>query len=390
MKKILFVNDERQMGGVCVLLEDYLNNIDFKGNKVDVLVLHNNGERLKNIPKEINIIYGDKYFDVVDLPFKSLLKKRQIIKAMKKAFMSFMIKTGLIEKYIHLARKKLNICDYDIEVAFKDGFCTLFTAFGNSKKKINWVHSDYMVKRFTVDKYKTTFMKCFEKFDVIVALSEDIKKSFVTKYGHAHLITIVNNYLNDKRIIGMSNETVELDLDKSKLNLVCVGRLCYQKAFDRLLDALNMLNKEKLTSKLHIDIIGDGEDKTYLTNKIEEYNLENVISLLGKKDNPYAYMKKYDSVLLTSRAEAYCLVMVEALILKKPVLTTNVASAYEILSDEKYGVITENSLDGIYNMLKNVILNKDIIHEKTQSLLQYDYSVKNTTIIKQVQDLLEV
>ena len=76
MKKILFVNDERQMGGVCILLEDYLNNIDFKDSKVDLLVLHNNGERLKNIPQDVNIIYGDKYFDVVDLPFKSLLKKR--------------------------------------------------------------------------------------------------------------------------------------------------------------------------------------------------------------------------------------------------------------------------------------------------------------------------
>ena len=231
MKKILFVNDERQMGGVCILLEDYLNNIDFKDSKVDLLVLHNNGERLKNIPKEVNIIYGDKYFDVVDLPFKSLLKNGKIIKAMKKAFMSFMIKTGLIEKYIQYARKKLIILNYDVEIAFKDGFCTLFTAFGDSKKKINWVHSDYMVKRFTVDKYKKTFMKCFEKFDTIVALSEDIKKSFVTKYGHEHLISVVNNYLNDKRIIDMSNEIAELDLDKSKLNLVCVRKTLLSKIF---------------------------------------------------------------------------------------------------------------------------------------------------------------
>lgn len=168
------------------------------------------------------------------------------------------------------------------------------------------------------------------------------------------------------------------------------GRLCYQKSFDRLLDALNMLNKENLTSKLHIDIIGGGEDYLNLKSKIEEYNLKECVTLLGKKDNPYAYMKKYDSVLLTSRAEAYCLVMVEALILKKPVLTTKVASAYEILCNEKYGIITENSTDGIYNMLKDVILNKDIIQEKSQNLLQYDYSVKNATIIKQVQDLLEV
>ena len=168
------------------------------------------------------------------------------------------------------------------------------------------------------------------------------------------------------------------------------GRLCYQKSFDRLLDALNMLKKENLTSKLHIDIIGGGEDYSNLKSKIEEYDLKDTVTLLGKKDNPYAYMKKYDSVLLTSRAEAYCLVMVEALILKKPVLTTKVASAYEILCNEKYGIITENSTDGIYNMLKEAILNKDIIQEKSQNLLQYDYSAKNATIIKQVQDLLEV
>lgn len=393
MKKILFVTDERKMGGVSVLLEDYLNNIDFKNNQVDVLVLHNAGDRLVNIPKNVNVIYGQDYFDIVDLHFKQLVNEKKYFKALKKLWFSFMIKTGLIKNYIQKVRLKLNISNYDVEVAFKDGFCTLFTAFGNSKKKINWVHSDYMVKGFTVDKYRNIFIKSFSKFDAIVALSQDIRKSFVTKYGHEDKLVIINNFLDDIRIKEMSEKDIDdvIKLDKTKINLVCVGRLCYQKSFDRLLDALNILKQENdLLENIHIDIIGDGEDKASLELKIKEFELENYVRLLGKKNNPYAYMKHYDAILLTSRAEAYCLVMVEALILKKPVITTEVASSHEILCDGKYGLITDNCADGIYKILKEVIQNKTILEEKKQNLLSYDYSEKNASIIKQVEALLEV
>lgn len=53
------------------------------------------------------------------------------------------MKTGLIHHFIKKERKKIIKKQYDVEVAFKEGFCTIFVTDGDSKKKINWIHVDY-------------------------------------------------------------------------------------------------------------------------------------------------------------------------------------------------------------------------------------------------------
>ena len=58
MKNILFVVDEKKMGGVSVLLTDILKNINLKKYNIDVMVLHNNGDYLDDLPKSVNIIFS--------------------------------------------------------------------------------------------------------------------------------------------------------------------------------------------------------------------------------------------------------------------------------------------------------------------------------------------
>lgn len=73
-RNVLFVVDEKRMGGVSVLLEDILNMINIKNYSIDVLVLHNNGSMLNNLPKDVNIIYGTSYFEAIDYTLKEVLK----------------------------------------------------------------------------------------------------------------------------------------------------------------------------------------------------------------------------------------------------------------------------------------------------------------------------
>ena len=100
MKKILFVVDERKLGGVSILLENILNNLDISKYAIDILVLHNNGDRLENLDKNINIIYGPKEFNVIDQDLKSLLRKLKLGLAIKKVCMSYRLKTGKIANFI--------------------------------------------------------------------------------------------------------------------------------------------------------------------------------------------------------------------------------------------------------------------------------------------------
>lgn len=106
MKNLLIVVDEKQMGGVSILLEDMINLGVFKNFNTDILVLHNNGDRFKNIEDKVNIIYGTKYFKTVDLPIKEVLKTKKINLIFSKIRLVFGMKTGLIKWAIKRERKK--------------------------------------------------------------------------------------------------------------------------------------------------------------------------------------------------------------------------------------------------------------------------------------------
>ena len=126
MKKILFVVDDKKMGGVSILLEDILNSLNLSKFNVDLLILNNDGEMLNNIPAKVNIIYGDSFFSPINYSLSYAINERNIKKIFKKILLVFYMKTSLINHIIKLKRKKLLKKNYDVEIAFKDGFCGLF------------------------------------------------------------------------------------------------------------------------------------------------------------------------------------------------------------------------------------------------------------------------
>lgn len=75
-KNILFVVDERKMGGVSVLFEDMMTLLDITNYNIDLLILHNNGDSLQNLPESINVIYGTPYFEAIDYTMKDVIKKK--------------------------------------------------------------------------------------------------------------------------------------------------------------------------------------------------------------------------------------------------------------------------------------------------------------------------
>ena len=344
-KNILFVVDERQLGGVSILLNDILHNINIKKYNIDVAILHNNGEHLNNLPKTVNIIYGTPFFKAIDLTIKEALKTRNIKTIFSKIRIVFMMKTGFITKKIIKERKKMFKKTYDVEIAFKDGFCAIFTAYGNSRKKYHWLQIDYSMYDCNA-KYQKLFKKVFPKFDKIIAISNSVLKNFKEKY-QANKTDVIFNIIDTKKIINSSMaETIEYN--KKHLNLITVGRIHNSKGYDRLIDIMHKLDEENKLKDVTLRIIGDGPDYELMKNKIDAYHLEEKIILLGKKNNPYPYVKASDCYILSSRHESFGLVVLEALILKVPVLATEVASIKEIM-DENYGFIVKNNDEELYN-----------------------------------------
>ena len=138
-KRILIVNDEMVVGGVARVLNNLLTTlVKTTDYEIDLLVLHKHGEMLKGVPKE-----------VIDLPLGQLIKSKNLALIARKLYLVFLMKAGMIGNKIKRERKKMKLDSYDVEIAFKEGFCTIFVANGNSKKKVNWVHLDYKVQNFS-------------------------------------------------------------------------------------------------------------------------------------------------------------------------------------------------------------------------------------------------
>ena len=393
MKKILFVVDERKLGGVSILLENILNNLDIINLDIDILVLHNNGNRLENIDKKVNIIYGNREFEVVDQDLKSLLKKLKFSLAIRKICMSYRLKTGKIAKFIKSQRNKLGLKEYDIEIAFKAGFCSAFVAYGNAKKKINWIHEDYATYNRT-KRYENTFKEIFSKFEKHIAVSEDAKKSFCNIYGNESNTFVIENYIDTKDILKKSQDAIDekqITIDKSKLNIVTLGRFCREKGFERIINSVYRLKQEIDISKLHAYIIGYGIYGENLKKDIIRLNLQDNISIIETdriKFSPYSLMKQCDIFVLSSLSESFGMVRVEALTLGLPVLTTDVAYTKELIED-KYGIVVENSHKGLYEGMKQVITQRNLLEKLKQQVKDYSYEKKNTEILDKINSLLE-
>lgn len=381
MRKILFVVDERQMGGVSVLLYDILKRINMRKFNVDVMILHNNGDYLDDLPEGVNVIYGSPFFEVVDLSLKEVIKTKSIFKIIKKIYLVFLMKTGLIKGKIKKERKKCLSKKYDSEVAFKDGFTALFTAYGDSEKKIHWLHTDYVMHDCTA-KYHNLFEKTFPLFDKIIGISHAVVERFNQVYPGIQC-EVIYNLIDIAKIKKMGEEN-DIHLGDG-INFVSCGRIHEMKGYDRLINVFHRLDDMGLLKHVSLTIIGDGPDFSKVQNLVQEYGLKDKVKLLGRRKNPYPYVKAADAFLMCSRYEPFGLVVLEAMVLGTPVISTEVASIREIMRED-YGIITDNNEEGLINAIAEVIKNPNYLNKYRENLKKYNYNCDK--IVKEIEDVL--
>ncbi|MBR6689076.1 MAG: glycosyltransferase [Clostridia bacterium] len=390
-KRVLFVVDERKLGGVSIVLENILNKIDLKRLDITVLVLHNNGTRLSDLRPEIKVIYGPSSLDAVDQGVKALVLSGKIFKAAKKLYLAYLMKKGKAHKYLRKIRNNMNLGNYDIEVAFKAGICSVFVASGDSKYKLNWVHEDYKTYNMT-KRYEKYFKTVFDAFDKHIIVSEDAAKSFNEIYGCESKTVIIENYIDEAGIIAKAKQEADITVSNKRLNIVTLGRFCYEKGFDRVITSLAKLKEDNIKiDKIKVYILGYGKEQSKLNKMITEYGLENnvqVITMGELENNPYAFMKNCDMYIMPSRSESFGMVRIEALILGLPVLTTNVANTNKMINNE-IGLVVENTDEGIYKGLKQILTDDELVSRLKENTKYYTYEGENKRIINNIMKVLE-
>jgi len=125
------------------------------------------------------------------------------------------------------------------------------------------------------------------------------------------------------------------DEDRKHKTLLAVGRLAPEKDYPTLFKALAILRKSE---DVRLLIIGDGALRDSLTALVESLDLTDAVRFVGRKENPYAYMSKADALVLTSQFEGLPGVLIQALAVGCPVVSTDAVSGpREILEAGKWG-----------------------------------------------------
>ena len=217
--------------------------------------------------------------------------------------------------------------------------------------------------------------KMWNKFDFIVAVSEDCKKSFLIKYPELNKkIIVIENITSPNFVRIQAKEKIDdFPRNKDDFNILSVGRYCEAKGFDNAIKALKILH-DKGYKDIKWYIVGYGSDEELLKKLIIDNNLEESFILLGKKINPYPYMKACDLYIQPSRYEGKAVTVTEAQILGKPVMLTNYATAKSQVKDGYDGFITKQSIEGIVKGIK-ILCKNDKLRKKLQNNCENtDYS----------------
>lgn len=359
-KSIVFGITKLDIGGAERVLVDIINNISDKFN-ITVFTIYSGGILEKELNNNVQIVSLYQNQNRV-LPLYILLNSRKIY-----------------NKFI-----KNN---FDIEVAFLEGPITRIFRFKNKKsvKKIAWVHND-ITKVFGNDikaKIKKKLDKSvYKNYDEIVFVSNENKNSFENLYGNIGKQIVIYNYLDKNRIIEKSKENKEILKKEETPIFVTVARLTKQKGIDRLIKVHKRIIDDGIKHKIYV--IGDGVEKDKLKKLIKQFKIEKSFILLGKKENPYCYIKSADYFCLLSLYEGYGMVIEEAKIFNKPILITKTA-AVEAVRDYENSLIIENNEEDIYDKLKKVLLKKIDIKRNIDRTNCYD----NSYILNEIQNLFD-
>lgn len=116
-----------------------------------------------------------------------------------------------------------------------------------------------------------------------------------------------------------------------------VGRFVEQKSFSTLIRAFAQVRKVR---PVRLVLLGGGRERSRLQALVDELDLSADVALLDFVKNPYAYMKRASVFVLSSAWEGLPTVLIEAMALQTPIVSTNCPfGPEEILDGGKYGTL---------------------------------------------------
>lgn len=336
--KVRFSSVNIGNGGAERILYNLLNNLDSNKFEISLFLFEKSGNYLDNIPKHIKVFYfvNPEYFQWCKYLYKKFFRK---------IFFRFLMK---FPSFVY----KIAGCEFcDVDIAFlQDTSYLLKTNY--AKKKIAWIHNNIEFS----PTFKSGLKDNLEYADLIIGVSKGVSDKVISVYPYlkSRVITIYN----PSDISQIINKSIEENIIYQKPTIIAVGTLNHQKNYQLLLKSFKILIDKGYDWELKI--LGTGDLREYYLSVIQDLGLGDQVKLLGFTDNPYKYMKSANVFVMSSIFEGFPQVMMEALALKIPVVSTDCDyGPREMLGGGKFGVLTPiNDAVSLSAAIEDVILNR--------------------------------
>ena len=283
---------------------------------------------------------------------------------------------------LHLISLLLLRSSYDVAICYPYQHPILAKLTRNTcKNNIIFIHNNLEMKYGNRVLAHVKKMK-YDKFKKVICVSNNAKESFLRLCpNYQGKCMVINNYINGDEILAKSREKItDFRRDDFPLFINIARHEEKSKKISRIINASQKLASQGY--KFKVLLIGDGEDHSEYQRLVMEYELSEVVYLLGKKVNPYPYLKMADCFVFSSLYEGYGIVLDEARILNKPIITTDVADA-KIIVNEGYGILCTNDDDGVYEGMKEY-LDKGFTLKK-----KFDYQKFNDIITNELDEIVK-
>lgn len=377
MKKRIFITMHYlELGGAEISLIGLLQALDYSKYDVDLFVHRHQGELMAFIPKAVNLLPEITAYACIESSLTEAIRRRQFGVAWGRMKAKWRAKRyqprdaslsqNAVFQYIaqeteHYLPSLERYGEYDLAISFLQPHNYVLSKV-KAKKKVCWIHTDYTKVEFDVK----AELPIWTAFDHIVSISPDVTKTFLQIFPSLKdKIVEIENILSSEFVRKRAEEANvmnEMPKQEGRVNLLSVGRYTDAKNYDNVPDICRRVREQEIDMRWYI--IGYGDD-SLIRQKIHEAGMEEYVVLLGKRTNPYPYMKACDIYAQPSRYEGKSVTVREAQMLRKPVVITNYATAKSQIENGVDGVIVpmdnEGCAKGIADFLRNTQLQNDII-----------------------------
>lgn len=341
MSKICFImNNIFTLGGVQRVASVLASELS-KEHEISILCIskeHEINHALYNLDAKVNVEFNST-LDKTNILSKSL---RKIIKDINK-------KTGILNKEKYYEKlcniyfpgkvkrnftKYLNDKQYDIVIGVEGLFSILLGSIKENlnSKVLGWQHNSYDAYLKNPNRYYWNLDILFDKYitqlDKYIVLTDNDKITFKKQKN------IESTVIYNPRSFSSNEKS-----DVSKKQFLAAGRFNYQKGFDLLIESFYEFSKKN--NDWNLVIVGEGEEKSKILEKINKYNLDNRISVENFTDNIKKYFLESSVLLLPSRWEGMPMIVLESLEMGVPIISYDITAVESLVTNGKEGLIID-------------------------------------------------